>query len=384
MSTQTGPVIGRREAGAKRFYRPELDVLRFFAFFSVFIAHLQRAPADASISAGKIRLIHFYTLVVASGAFGMCIFFLLSAYLITELLIRERISTGSIHLKAFYTRRILRIWPLYFGVVFASYFIGLLLPQYRLSGAWVLAFVFLAGNWYTGRVDYAPSTVGALWSISLEEQFYLLWPSIAKFGGTRALAAVAGLTIPVGYGVLFYLCGKGVPMQPSLWTNSFVQFSLFGIGALIALALHGRSLSIPTLLRPLLFGGGVLLWLVANHKFHVNGTFYEARPWLVCCGFALVAVGCASIFFSLFGISRGLLPPPLIYLGKISYGLYVFHVPCREVARWLVGGIRHEMVFQPLLQMALTILVASLSYKYFEKPFLRLKERFEFVPSRTT
>ena len=384
MSAQTGPVIGQREAVAARFYRPELDILRFFAFFSVFIAHLERAPEDASMSASKIKLIHAYTLVEASGAFGMCIFFLLSAYLITELLIRERNATGRVHLQAFYTRRILRIWPLYFGVVFASYFIGLLLPHYRLSGAWVLAFVFLAGNWYTGKVDYAPSTVGALWSISLEEQFYLLWPSIAKFGGVRALAGIAFLTIPVGYGVLFYLCGKGVPMQPSLWTNSFVQFSLFGIGALIAVALHRRSLNIPMPLRPPLFGGGVLLWLAANRYFHVNGAFSETRPWLVSCGFALVAAGCMMIFFSLFGMPRRMLPSQLIYLGKISYGLYVFHVPCREIARWLVGGIRHGLLFEPLLQMALTIAIAALSYRYFEKPFLRLKERFEFVPSRTT
>ncbi len=244
----------------------------------------------------------------------MCIFFLLSAYLITELLIRERTSTGGIHLGAFYTRRILRIWPLYFGAVFAGYFVGLLLPQFHLSRAWVAAFVFLAGNWYTGMVSYAPGTVAALWSISLEEQFYLLWPSIAKFGGIRALTGFAILTIPVGYAVLFYLCGKGVRMQPSLWTNSFIQFSFFGIGALIALALHTRSFSVPMPLRVLLFGSGVLLWLVSNRYFHVNGVFYEARPWLVSCGFGLVTVACTFIFFSLFGISRALLPPQLIYL----------------------------------------------------------------------
>lgn len=384
MSTRTGPVIDQRAAATTRFYRPELDILRFFAFFSVFIAHLAPAPVNAHLPIWKIRLIHLYTLVVASGAFGMCIFFLLSAYLITELLLRERISTGSIHLRAFYTRRILRIWPLYFGVVFAGYFIGLVLPEYRLSAAWVLAFVLLAGNWYTGRVDYAPSTIGALWSISLEEQFYLLWPSIAKFGGRHLLTIVAWLTIPLGYGVLYYLCGKGVPMQPSLWTNSFVQFSFFGIGGLIALGLHGRSIQLPMLLRPFLLGGGALLWLISNRYFHVNGIFFEPRPWLVTCGFGLVALGCTAIFFSLFGIPRGMLPPQLIYLGKISYGLYVFHVPCREVARWLVGSVRHGLVFQPVLEMALTIAVAAFSYKYFEKPFLRLKERFEFVPSRTT
>jgi peptidoglycan/LPS O-acetylase OafA/YrhL len=364
------------------FYRPELDVLRFFAFFSVFVAHLEQAPNPLSAPPTKLKLLHAYTLVRESGAFGMCIFFLLSAYLITELLIRERTSTGDIHLGAFYTRRVLRIWPLYFAAVFAGYFAGLLLPQFHLSLAWVAAFVFLAGNWYTGRINYAPSTVGALWSISLEEQFYLLWPSIAKFGGIRALTGFASLTIPVGYAVLFYLSGKGVRMQPSLWTNSFIQFSFFGIGALIALALHSRSFSVPMPLRVFLFGSGVLLWLVSNRYFHVNGVFYEARPWLVSCGLGLVTVACIFIFLSLFGISRALLPPQLIYLGKISYGLYVFHLPCREVAAWLLGGIRHGLLFRPLLQMVLTILVASVSYRYFEKPFLRLKARFEFIKTR--
>lgn len=370
------PHVGRS------FYRPELDVLRFFAFFCVFVTHVGSAYQLAQSPAAKTKPYHIGMLVLESGSFGMCIFFLLSAYLITELLIRERAATGSIHLGAFYARRILRIWPLYFGVLFVSYFVGLLLPGYRLSWKWMVAFVFLLGNWYTGRNSYAPSSVGALWSISLEEQFYLLWPSIAKFGGVRALTIFAALTIPTGYGVLFYLCEKGVPMQPALWTNSFINFSFFGFGALMALALHKRSFSVPTRLRVFLFGGGVLLWLIANEYFHVQGVFYEARPLLVTCGFALVAVGCISIFLSLYGISRSLLPPQLIYLGRISYGLYVFHVPCREVARWLVSGFNHGLLFRPVIQMALTILVASLSYQYFEKPFLRLKARFEFIKTR--
>ena len=87
---------------------------------------------------------------------------------------------------------------------------------------------------------------------------------------------------------------------------------------------------------------------------------------------------------SLFGAPQSLLPKQLIYLGKISYGLYVFHVPIRELVRHLFGGMRHSTLFQPFLTMALTIGIAALSYKYFEKPFLRMKERFEFVPSRRT
>jgi peptidoglycan/LPS O-acetylase OafA/YrhL len=372
------------KTSAARFYRPELDVLRFFAFFSVFIAHLTRIPVDPDVPRWKLKYIAFYDLARDSGAFGMCIFFLLSAYLITELLTRERAATGSIHLKAFYTRRILRIWPLYFGVVFASYFLGLVMPQYTVSVAQVLAYVFLAGNWYTGRMDYGPATMGVLWSISLEEQFYLLWPSIAKFWGKRALEIVAWATIPLSLGVLFYYAAHGEPMQPFLWTNSFVQFAFFGIGALLALALPKDPPRIPLALRPLLLGGGILLWLVANYWGHVNGMHYETHPYSMVVGFAMVMVGCTAIFLSLLGAPQRLLPSPLIYLGKISYGLYVFHVPCAEVARALFGHARHALIFEPALQLALTIGVATLSYYYFEKPFLRLKEKFEFVPSRRT
>ncbi|HSU33247.1 MAG TPA: acyltransferase [Bryobacteraceae bacterium] len=372
------------KTSAARFYRPELDVLRFFAFFSVFVAHLIRIPVDPHAPGWKLKCIALYNLARDSGAFGMCIFFLLSSYLITELLLRERASTGSIHLKAFYTRRILRIWPLYFGVVFASYFIGLVLPQYSLSMAWVLAFVFLAGNWYTGRMDYGPPTMGVLWSISLEEQFYLLWPGIAKFWGKRALALVAWGTIPLSLGVLFYYAARGEPMQPFLWTNSFVQFAFFGIGALLVLALPGEPPSIPLALRPVLLSGGVLLWLVANYWGHVNGLYYERHPYSMCVGFAMVMIGCTAIFLSLLGAPQRVLPSSLIYLGKISYGLYVFHVPCREIALALIGHARHAPILVPVLQMALTIGVATLSYYYFEKPFLRLKEKFEFVPSRRT
>jgi peptidoglycan/LPS O-acetylase OafA/YrhL len=269
-------------------------------------------------------------------------------------------------------------------VVFASYFIGLVLPQYKLSAAWVLAFVFLAGNWYTGFKDYGPPTMGVLWSISLEEQFYLLWPSIAKFRGQRALLVVAYLTIPVSLGVLFYYAAKGEPMQPFLWTNSFVQFAFFGIGALLVFAFPGKPPAIPLSLRPVLLGGGVLLWLIANYWGHVNGMHFETHPYSMCVGWILVMIGCTAIFLSLLGAPRWLLPSKLIYLGKISYGLYVFHVPCSEIAKAIIGPTRHALILEPALQLVLTIAVSALSYRYFEKPFLRLKEKFEFVPSRQT
>ena len=105
------PKVTRKQSREppSRFYRPELDGLRFLAFFLVFICHAQYGIAWQSW-AGQL-LLH----VGAGGSFGVDLFFVLSAYLITELLRREKLETGSIDVGGFYVRRILRIWPLYFG-----------------------------------------------------------------------------------------------------------------------------------------------------------------------------------------------------------------------------------------------------------------------------
>ena len=124
-----------------RYYRPELDVLRFLAFLSVFTVHrMDHLPIDPAR--------HFWLYNISLlGNFGVPVFFLLSAFLITELLMREENQLGTIHIRSFYMRRILRIWPLYFAV-----FYGLVLLNHfiRYTGAtdplsW-LAFHFLCGQ----------------------------------------------------------------------------------------------------------------------------------------------------------------------------------------------------------------------------------------------
>jgi peptidoglycan/LPS O-acetylase OafA/YrhL len=97
------------------FYRPELDVLRFFAFFAVFLTHSLTHSADTWVSYGLPRSLGMLLAAVAgAGAFGVSLFFMLSAYLITTLLLGEKQTTNDVHLRSFYFRRILRIWPLYF------------------------------------------------------------------------------------------------------------------------------------------------------------------------------------------------------------------------------------------------------------------------------
>lgn len=161
----------------KSSYRPELDVLRFSAFFGVYLFH--SIPKDPTFYAGHhalSRIGPIAVLVAGSGGFGVDLFFVLSAYLITTLLLREKETLGELDVRSFWIRRILRIWPLYF------FFIGLacILPYIdrtqHVGWAYALSYIFLAGNWICALKGTPNSVITPLWSVSIEEQFYLIWP----------------------------------------------------------------------------------------------------------------------------------------------------------------------------------------------------------------
>jgi peptidoglycan/LPS O-acetylase OafA/YrhL len=123
--------------------------------------------------------------IASSGRFGVQLFFLLSGYLITSLLLREKEVTGHINVRAFYVRRILRIWPLYFFVLT----LAALWPwSGRLPLSYFAGFLLLAGNWIVVLFGVADSWAIILWSVSIEEQFYLLWPLGMKFFFSTRLA----------------------------------------------------------------------------------------------------------------------------------------------------------------------------------------------------
>ena len=178
-----------------RFYRPELDVLRFIAFLMVFIVHrMDFMPIDPAQ--------HYWLYnICLLGDLGVPVFFLLSSFLITELLFRESDETGTIQLKAFYMRRILRIWPLYFLVFYGLVILTQFVPW---SGAkdpatW-LAFTFFAGNWWICLHGWVPAyPVNPLWSVSVEEQFYIAIPIIALYLRRPGVKTVSLFLIAVSY-----------------------------------------------------------------------------------------------------------------------------------------------------------------------------------------
>ena len=363
-----------------RYYRPELDVLRFIAFLFVFMTHrTDLAPIDQA----RHPWFHAFSQI---GVYGVPVFFFLSAFLITELLERERSATGTIDVRAFYVRRILRIWPLYFLVFF-----GLVLLNHVLPGAgadsptkW-LFFMLFAGNWYITFNGWIEYPVNPMWSLSVEEQFYIVIPLLASLG-RRALVAVNVAVLAVSYGVIAWYA-RGFTTPPGFsgqWTNSFVHFQFFAGGMLLALALRGRRPEWHVATRAGLWGVAIAAWLAASAVFGIKADLPHATVTESLAGWGLVLAGAALMLVGTLGTPQRFMPAPLIYLGRISYGLYLTHIfffwlVYDKFKPWLAGlGDDAGM----LLAFVATVAAASVLYRTFETPFLRLKRRFTRVPSR--
>ena len=346
--------------------------MRFCAFLLVFIAH-----SDLDVSSLSWRQPHLAKLYLAvhdAGFSGVTLFFCLSSYLITELLLRENERTGSIHFRDFYFRRILRIWPLYFFFLLCVRPIaGIFIPGEHFSGHYLAAFLLLVGNWQCVLHGWPPSVAAPLWSISIEEQFYLIWPfTVSRL--RYYLPSVALLMLLVANLVRIYMAVHPGP-DPDMWASTLARLDPFALGALLAYFLHGRSINLSTLDRLLLISLGAILLLVLGR---VGG--HMGKAGLVF--YPIEGIACSLLLFATWRPVRTWQPGPLgrgfIYLGRISYGLYVFHLLFLTL---LAARLSHFLA-REVSAFAITIAAASLSYAFLEKPFLRLKQRFTYVHSR--
>lgn len=373
----------------KRYYRPELDVLRFFAFMIVFIVHrMDFIPIDP----GQHYWLYNICLL---GDLGVPVFFLLSAFLITELLFRESDETGTIQLKAFYMRRILRIWPLYFLVFYGLVVLTQFVPWAGTKdpATW-LAFTFFAGNWWICAHGWVPAyPVNPLWSISVEEQFYIAIPVIALFGRRLGGKAISLFLIVISYVAVVVYATHPTNGFSSQWTNSFVQFQFFSAGTLLSIYLNGKVPKWHPIVRLLVTLAAISCWLIASIVFGVQADTPHSTVAEAPIGWALVLAGTLALFLSVLGLPLKYLPAPIVYLGRISYGLYLFH----ETVYFLIFSVGKTWLAHlstalhlagwrdglgTVLAFIVTVLVAHISYQLYERPFLRLKSRFTIVPSR--
>lgn len=371
---------------ASRFYRPELDVVRFIAFLLVFLHHAMPVPPDLATAAraGRLAYLH-YTCRWAAGL-GLSLFFTLSAYLICELLRRERDATGTVRVREFYMRRILRIWPLYFAGLGIGLVIALVHGGAQDVVEWTGWAAVLLGNWYIVLHGFPITPMAPLWSISVEEQFYLIAPCAVKFLNRWALAALSIALILVANGWVFYLGRQAVP-QSALWANSFIQFQDFAAGILLCLLLRSRSPKFSVWQRVALVAAWAICWSYAVSGLDMTyaGTTGPGSLKLMAA-YGLTTLGCCFLLLAFLGIDGKALPGWAVYLGRISYGLYVFHLLGLDIVLAILPHhTRFQAIVMPIkgaIALGITVLFASLSYRFFETPFLRIKKRHEVIESR--
>lgn len=350
-----------------RFFRPELDVMRLMAFCMVFVAH-------TIIPVGYHSWI---PMAIRGGAvFGVPVFFALSAFLITELMFREKAATGTVDLRAFYIRRVLRIWPLYFGALLFAFSLSHVAPRTgHISIGAILSYVLLAGNWHAAYYGFLPLGSGVLWSICVEEQFYLVWPALVRAGSRKSVAVSAIIAWIISQVTVAILCHRGALFSIT-WYNSLAQIQYFGIGAGLSVLLNGRIPNFSRAARSAMIIGGLLVFFCFPRSEGIS-TYV---PYL------MAGVGTALIFLGFLGMPLARWASRLRHLGKISYGLYIYHLWAMFLVVDLARRLLHQndwpyaLIF--VAALPLTVAVAHLSYKYFEAPFLRLKERFAVIRSR--
>lgn len=387
--TEPGAGSGRPDGTTDRVYFPELDGLRFVAFALVFFFHQGVPQPELSRmlgSAGALRLRE-------NGWVGVQLFFILSGFLITTLLLREEAAFGRIDLKAFWFRRVLRIWPLYYLTVAITFLVlpwldgSLATASGRAAlGSRLPAFLTFLGNWsmlFQGMV--ASDAQSILWSVNVEEQFYLVVPLIVAWVPPRFRVPLVVALIGSAVGVRAGFARAGAD---HLWVyfNSFAQFDTLLSGVLLALCLGGDPR-----------GGRAGRWLGwFQWPLYLTGAWVFSLshlgygpPWRQTWDFVAIwgaGMGLVAVAVTVPGGLRWALSNPrLVWLGKISYGLYMFH----EIGFWLrnrfarrVGWFPNDQYLLSILGFALTVGLAAASYYLLERPFLRRKRAWTRVPSR--
>lgn len=355
-----------------------LDALRAVSILGVIWYHAPALPLDRQITTD-------------AGASGVALFFVISGFLITTLLLREEAARGVISLRNFYIRRTLRIFPLYYATLLL--YLGIVLVRERhgdgrLNGAGELFvhnlpyFFTYTSNWFVDQVQTRDGDHRVLfmfaWSLATEEQFYLVWPTVLRWLRRRWAITFMLLVLAVDLGASFAFGVMKLPQTPLERAVKIAQSPSTEIilGVLLALALNHR----PAFER---------LWSILG------------RPWSapVWSAAAIVAATLpvevspgwytlqALVFAGLVGscviredhlLARAFRFPLLIRIGVVSYGMYLLHMLCVNSVKVLVMprlGITSPW-FWSIASMVGSYLVAEASYFLFESRVLRLKERF--------
>ncbi len=387
-----------------KVYFPGLNGLRFFAAFAVVITHIELVKhfqgyptlwvqhTGSELTFKNI----IQKIIFEAGSLGVYFFFVLSGFLITFLLLTEKEKTGTVAVKKFYWRRILRIWPLYYLIVILGFFV---IPYFT-TGAFqftnktlndyyglnLFLYLIIFPNIAHAMFNPVP-LISQTWSIGVEEQFYLIWPVLAKKAKNIFNMLVIVFCIMIGIKVLIiFLLKLGLASKTLLAIKAFFAMSkiecmtIGGMGAYMLfkhpqkfkqIAYHPIVLPISLLLIPVL-----ILFTPAALQDGIH-LLYS----LVFLAIIANVSGNPNSFLKLENKIYN-------FLGKISYSIYMYHFMLIPAMFFLFKKIGIEPSNQLFPQMIMylsitgvTIFISWLSFNYFEAWFLKLKSKYTIIKS---
>lgn len=373
-------------------YIKGLDSLRAFAVFFVLMEH-KGVWFDDTVTNGRF----IKEVVIPDGGFGVMLFFVLSGFLITSILLGEKQKAiendrGQV-IKNFFARRALRIFPIYYL---------LLAFLYAIDHSQIRQYIGYHATYTTNMLCYQTNQWNSFshaWSLSVEEQFYLIWPWFIIFIRQPYLKYVFGVAIATGVISTWYTVGLKDHIGPMLVCNCFDSF---GLGGLLAYVLPDNQrydqfkknikwFVLAALSVYLYWKMGAFLHLPTYGLFLIKTVYSLLALWIIMA----VINARPSLFKRYFLESR-----PLMFIGRISYGIYLYHYVYNGLVYYQLNDHLDRITtgnpalnklvtdhhFYYWLHFALIILIATLSFYCIEKPFLNLKKRFvrKDIPALST
>jgi peptidoglycan/LPS O-acetylase OafA/YrhL len=368
MTTETAGLEALDAAGARRFFHvPGLDGIRAVAVLLVVGLHF-----------GSVLAPHRRGGLVPGGYAGVDVFFVLSGFLITTLLVGEKSATGGVGFKKFYARRALRLLPALYTVLIAhtiyTVWIG---GSLRTELEEVVAVVLYVANFAQVYKLKAMITggIGMTWSLAIEEQFYLIWPALLVLGILRFARTRQAVLFTIGGGVVasalirvfVWNWGSGYPaayMRPDARADGLL------IGALCAFLWRWEMVPTRWLSHAAVVSAAFLAFVAV---------FVKSGDFVFDGGFTLISAAAGIVILAIVLGQSPLLRPmewaPLRTVGKVSYGVYLWHgLALRIAAHALAGHTQNRFAIALSGAVVMTVAVTA-SWVLIEQPFLRLKRK---------
>ncbi len=363
---------------------PALDGVRGVAILLVMMFHGPIFYVNTTLEDYALRLTQF-------GWCGVDLFFVLSGFLITGIL---HDAKGSEHyFRNFYARRLFRIFPLYYATLAVAFFVipGVFHVNHAMQGDRPWFWLYVSNFWCIAHYELHSRPLAVTWSLAIEEQFYLLWPAVMYFSSRRAMMTICAAIVPGALALRVGLLVAGYGPEV-LYYATFCRLDTLAVGGFVALAARGPG-GIEALV-PVARGVGVVSSMVIMGVFLWQRTFDPMSVGNLTIGCTGLALLFGSVLVLVVAarpdrtVVRVLCQRWLVLFGKLSYGLYLFHVPVqrnisehvfgRDQLRVLTGVQLVGQLGFYVLTTAVTLLIAWLSWHLFEKHFLKLKRHFPY------